>query len=414
MLAALLDRGGVVAAAAQAFAAAPERATYQALVAALRDTPAPDRHDQALQALSFAVAQRWPRLALGALLPQAGEPTLDRLLGEADLALEQQPPSPSKMVFTQAALELRIAPHGTTLKCWRPAAAALTDTVVRAAGQALTGLSFGWEVGGTSWLDALRGVDRAVLRHLDADHLDAATVHALLAGAVALEGLSVMADALDDGLDLPALRWLEISAGSLVAPAAVALGRCPRLAHVSMRGAVSRDTLLALTALPALTELAAWDSRCGDEGAAVLARRSTLRSLWLPWADISDAGAAALAALSELRELGLDRNRVGDVGAMALAALPELERLYLANNQIGPAGALAIARMPKLCKLDLGNNRIDDAGARARAALPTQCALTLVGNPIIDVDGVRLALTSTTQRTNLVLDDEDAYWARVP
>ena len=124
--------------------------------------------------------------------------------------------------------------------------------------------------------------------------------------------------------------------------------------------------------LPALREIALFDSEIGPDGANVLAsaltKRASLTVLYLNGNPLGDAGLAAL--LPALRQL-------------------PLEGLYLSATGIGDEGVGSLVAQPtanalgSLLELDLGENRITDDGCDTLAsalrcgALPALKALRL-------------------------------------
>jgi hypothetical protein len=320
---------------------------------------------------------------LGVLLPHADDATLDRLLADEAFAFERQTPVPSKMVVVKEPLELRAAADGTRLIARRPTSEALIDLVLRAAGPAITELEILDDVMAAWSESAWTRLDRPALRTAKLQGENSAAVSSLLSGATGLSTLRVDHAVLNADEIPSALCRLELEGGGAVrARLLQALARCPALSYIDIASPVDADGMAALATVPALTELFAWGSGCGD------------------------SGAKAIAAAPAIAELTLTSADIGDDGAEALAAMSSVWRLWLSRNRIGARGASAIARMSGLDDLSLDSNSLDDDGVRALSPLRGLSRLTVKHNPFSDPEAVLAALRHIAERVEV---EDDPY-----
>jgi len=143
-----------------------------------------------------------------------------------------------------------------------------------------------------------------------------------------------------------------------------------------------------------ITALNLSGSTVGEDGAKLIARMSSLRSLKLNGTYITEEGVLALANapnLGNLEVLELHKNNIGDAGAIALATSPyltNLRKLSLFNNQIGDRGMIAFTRdgsLPNLEFLNMVSNHIGEDASRAileSEAIRRLHELYLVANPL--------------------------------
>lgn len=338
---------------------------------------------EAFSTVAYESARRWPRIALAVLLPRADEDTLDCLLSHADLALEKQTPMPSKMVFVREPLHLRAVSDGTELIVDGPAPTDLMEMVLAAAGPAITRIDIRNEAM-NEWSEAAWAhLDRGAVREARLCGENASAVRSLLSGAVRMSTLRVEHAAMADDIVPPGLHCLELRSDGVVRTSLLrALATCPQVSHLIIGGEIDAEGMAALAALPALTELYAWSSNCGD------------------------AGARAIARAPVLSELALIRAGIGDDGAEALSTMPTLQLLWLSRNHIGGRGAAAIARMTELEDLTLDGNVLDDVGVRALAPLRGLSSLSVKDNPFTDPEAVHADLLHVAERVEV---EEDPY-----
>lgn len=194
---------------------------------------------------------------------------------------------------------------------------------------------------------------------------------------------------------VPALRSLNISGNcSLAASLGIReLASLTALEALCLRGCGPAGGGMAhLTALTALTRLAADNLSLTLDDARDLAKLTSLRALSANGnSALGDEGATSLAALLALSKLSLAQTGVSAHGLQSLTALQSLRTLNLdLNNLRGRPAAHSLTKLTRLQRLSLCHNRLGD-GAGVLAALTSLRTLELVDNGIGDSGAVQLA-----------------------
>lgn len=160
----------------------------------------------------------------------------------------------------------------------------------------------------------------------------------------------------------------------------------------------------AILAHAKLTKLVLDATYIGDDGAALLAKSSTLSDLSIRAASIGDKGATALAKNQILEKLDLSCNAIGDEGIAALAKNNSLKKLVIwaSYTSIGPNGMKAFDNNTSLTELDVSGNKIGDEGVSTFYKNNTLKTLDISNNNIGSPGAISLA--KNTSITKLKLD----------
>ena len=257
------------------------------------------------------------------------------------------------------------------------------------------------EIGNTFHLSGLHLTDPIcdyIVSHIH--ELEHVTELILEKNQISLTGLSTLANAIGDKLNLKLLKLQDLSLTEK--------GETEEKVRVVSR--MINHGMLGLI-----------NSNIGDNGLSALAGEvsngalASLDTLVLQSNAIGDDGMSALAsacasgALAQLTHLNLAANRIGDLGieAFALAishgAVTSLKSLTLTKNVIGPNGINALAdacakgALTSLEELILSFNEIGDTGLIALAAIPSLKDLRIEQNCIGDKGMIGFAGACTNQ-----------------
>lgn len=118
----------------------------------------------------------------------------------------------------------------------------------------------------------------------------------------------------------------------------------------------------------------------------------------------------------EIETVILSNNRIGDEGAKLLARLTTIKSLNLYNNSISDEGAKALAASTTLISLDVGFNKISIVGAKALVANTSIISLNLRDNDELSTfDAISLqAESNPVTRANYGRESGNKYYGTVP
>ncbi len=140
---------------------------------------------------------------------------------------------------------------------------------------------------------------------------------------------------------------------------------------VVFAGDISSDGAAQLAKLTSLRELFLVSPRTTDKGVAALSVLANLEELRLPVAKVTDSAVPRLAKLSKLRELGINGSPITDKGLGSLAKLGKLRKLDISGTRITDKGLPSLAKLQSLEVLDVRGTGVTEAGVRSlQAALP--------------------------------------------
>lgn len=167
----------------------------------------------------------------------------------------------------------------------------------------------------------------------------------------------------------------------------------PEIKKVNLtRNAVGVSGVALLAKVATLTELnLSYNTDVGPDGAAALAKNTTLKRLFLNGCHIGNAGAIALHYNTTLVTVGLSGNQIDHTGAAYLARNVRWKSLDLSGNNVGKQGAQGFAIWNKtLESLDLSMNNLESGSVVLFAGSKNLLKLGLKGNFLGDEDYLAL------------------------
>jgi hypothetical protein len=123
---------------------------------------------------------------------------------------------------------------------------------------------------------------------------------------------------------------------------------------------------------PNINDLILGENHVDDEGAVLLSKNTTIKTLSICDNDLTSKGAIALAHMSNLYRIDLSNtpftrgnNHIGDDGIAAFAEHPNIAFIEADDNQIGDEGVIKLSKNKNIIFLMLSDNHITDKGAAA-------------------------------------------------
>lgn len=199
------------------------------------------------------------------------------------------------------------------------------------------------------------------------------------------------------------LRRLALPQSKITGAGLALLEKLHHLASVQiLRRDIGADGMLALTALPALTELElSVQTPLMDPTLEHLGELVGLRRLALDIPALDDRATPQLAPLTRLERLALGGTKISDVGLKALAGLAELTELELHHTRVTNRGLAHLAKLTKLQTLELDHTDLVDDGVAHLAGLTELRVLRLDKTLITDAALPHLRGMTKLERLNL-------------
>jgi hypothetical protein len=138
---------------------------------------------------------------------------------------------------------------------------------------------------------------------------------------------------------------------------------CPKLRHLSLRGASVNDTMMEQVALCRQLEfLELSDTNISEKALTQLAYQDRLETLCLENTKVSGSSFVTISKLDKLRNVTLENADIDDHDVAQLADSKSIETLFLAGTEITDASIPHLARMPNLATISLNRTRITASG----------------------------------------------------
>jgi Leucine-rich repeat (LRR) protein len=154
---------------------------------------------------------------------------------------------------------------------------------------------------------------------------------------------------------------------------------------------VSSTRVTRFDALPvSLVELAANQTRIGDDSAPAIAKLTALQVLDLNHTRLSELGVASFSTMPGLRRLGLASTGADDDALVILEGMPGLDALSLAGTRLTDRGLLHLRGLTHLGVLNLSDTAVSDEGLNGIEQAQNLTALGLASTRITDVTLARI------------------------
>lgn len=207
-----------------------------------------------------------------------------------------------------------------------------------------------------------------------------------------LESSEITDEGLEDLLAFGRLRHLTLAASHKLTDRGLAdyFDRAPPLEFVSIHSTLASTlTAQALSQMPSVIHIDAWDTPMTDEGCRHLSRLPHLSTLRLDYTPIGDEGLAVLGEAAQLHRLSLFQTNVGDAGLRGLSRSRSLSVLEVTSPNLTDAGLSDLWQIPTLTELHLDTcGHFTDAGLKHLARIATLQLLQVTACPEITSAGV--------------------------